>query len=391
MAGLAVPTFSFGGGAQARTPQEAARLRETTAALMARLQTPQNVGQGLGAIGNALVVRALNDRATAGEEAGQAHAADLLKTLQGGDPSQADLIGAVSDPWVASNPGESAVAQTLLQRGMQQSDPAYGLDMQYKQAQIDALKAKPAVTPTDDMRELSQINTERAAAGKPPLSMEDFLASKKGQGLEVVTNPDGTTTVTMGGSGKPLTEAQGKDVYYINQGTAALPALDQMGDSLTKLDEGAALGGTPLIGNYLKSSDYQQAEQAGRQFLNAILRKESGAAISETEDARYGNAYLPRPGDKAPVLAQKKAARANALLGIKMGLPAGAILAMTQAGVDFGALAKEATAPTGDPTTAAPAVVPTPGGAGPAPGAIEDGYRFKGGDPSDPKNWEAVT
>jgi hypothetical protein len=144
MAGLAVPTFSFGGGAQARTPQEAARLRQTTAALMARMSTPQNVGQGLGAIGNALVVNALNDRAAAGETAGQAHAADLLKTLQAGTPSQADLVGAVSDPWVAANPGESAVAQALLQRQMDASDPDSILKRQYTQAQIDALKAKPA-------------------------------------------------------------------------------------------------------------------------------------------------------------------------------------------------------------------------------------------------------
>lgn len=36
------------------------------------------------------------------------------------------------------------------------------------------------VTPTDEQRLLTQINAERTAAGKPEMSMEEFLASKKG-------------------------------------------------------------------------------------------------------------------------------------------------------------------------------------------------------------------
>lgn len=36
------------------------------------------------------------------------------------------------------------------------------------------------------------------------------------------------------------------------------------------------------------------------------------------------------------------------------------------------------------------ATTPEPGDSGPQPGAIEDGYRFRGGDPADPSSWERI-
>lgn len=350
---MALPSFAFGAGFDAKTPADVARNRKVYEALVQR-SMPQNLGEGLNRVGEVIAAMSARGRADDAEKLGRQHAADLVSGFKDG-ADESEIFAALSDPWLSENPGGSLVAQTLLQRKMKESDPDTSLDRQYKAAQIAALNAKPAVTPTDDMRELAQINAERAAAGTPPLSTEEFLASKGSNGLQVVTNPDGTTSITMGGSGKPLTEAQSKDVYFINQGSQALPTIDALGDALTNLGE-AVGSNVPVVGNYLKSPEYQQAEQAGRQFINALLRKESGAAVPESEDRRYGDAYLPRPGDQPPVLAQKKAARANALLGIKMGLNAPAILALQQGGVDFAKLSAEAAgeAPQGT-TTQTPA------------------------------------
>jgi hypothetical protein len=67
-----------------------------------------------------------------------------------------------------------------------------------------------------------------------------------------------------------------------------------------------SLSGIPLgIGNYAVSSDYQKFDQAQRDFINAVLRRESGAAISESEFDNARKQYLPQPGDGPEVLKQK--------------------------------------------------------------------------------------
>lgn len=69
----------------------------------------------------------------------------------------------------------------------------------------------------------------------------------------------------------------------------------------------------PLVGNSLVSSDFQKFDQARRNFINAQLRRESGAVIGPSEFAEGNRQYFPQPGDSKEVLAQKRAARATAI------------------------------------------------------------------------------
>lgn len=73
----------------------------------------------------------------------------------------------------------------------------------------------------------------------------------------------------------------------------------------------------PGVGNYAVSPEYQQAEQAQRDFINATLRRESGAAISPSEFENAQKQYFPQPGDKPPNLAQKARNRQTAIEGIR--------------------------------------------------------------------------
>jgi hypothetical protein len=75
----------------------------------------------------------------------------------------------------------------------------------------------------------------------------------------------------------------------------------------------AGLSKIPGVGNYLISNERQKFEQAKRDFINAQLRRESGAAISPTEFESADKQYFPVPGDKPEVIKQKEANRRAAI------------------------------------------------------------------------------
>jgi hypothetical protein len=124
--------------------------------------------------------------------------------------------------------------------------------------------------------------------------------------------------------GPKLTEGQSKDYNYYERGNAANGELAGNGNALTgtvdSLIRGIPVIGQSGIGNMLVSSDRQKAEQSGSEFINAILRKDSGAALTKEEQDIYGKTYLPQPGDSPEVLQQKENARTRALKGIQGGL-----------------------------------------------------------------------
>jgi len=72
-----------------------------------------------------------------------------------------------------------------------------------------------------------------------------------------------------------------------------------------------------LLPTSMQSSEAQQQEQAERNFINAVLREESGAVIGPTEFASAEKQYFPRAGDSADVIKQKKANRQQKLATFK--------------------------------------------------------------------------
>lgn len=72
-------------------------------------------------------------------------------------------------------------------------------------------------------------------------------------------------------------------------------------------------GNVPLIGNFVRSDEDKQFGQAKNDFISAVLRKESGAAISKDEYKNEDLKYFPQPGDTPKVIAQKSESRQRAI------------------------------------------------------------------------------
>lgn len=77
-----------------------------------------------------------------------------------------------------------------------------------------------------------------------------------------------------------------------------------------------AKSAVPFVGNNLVSSDFQAGEQSQRDFINALLRRESGAVISPSEFDNARKQYFPQYGDGETVIAQKARNREIAMQGI---------------------------------------------------------------------------
>ena len=118
------------------------------------------------------------------------------------------------------------------------------------------------------------------------------------QRVNVSTAPSGSILTD---AGKPMNDTQATSYGYAQRLVEADAIISQIGDQFTALRSYAG----QLLPNILKTDDRQRFEQAQRNFINSVLRKESGAVISEEEFKNARQQYFPQPGDSDAVLQQK--------------------------------------------------------------------------------------
>lgn len=240
------------------------------------------------------------------------------------DGGNANLMGVANGPQaLAAVQGQNLLSNVYLQGGGGVSTTEQGR----ASMAADAARARASDASADA--------TRRRAA----IAEAQFGLQRSGQ-----WNPGGRVAGgTAGGGELKLTEGQSKDMVYLRRGYEANALLDKYANNLTMTggDQGwrgiadSVVRGLPFglgegaAANVAVSGERQQAEQAAKEFLSAILRKDTGAAITNQEIEIYGKTYLPQPGDSESTLQQKARARQVALEAIETGLgPERARLAM---------------------------------------------------------------
>ena len=176
----------------------------------------------------------------------------------------------------------------------------------------------------------------------------------------------GNLTFIPGGPADPstpkgknsLNDTQAKALQFGSRMQASEEVLGKMATQGVNqpglLKRGADALGVGALANWTQSAEQQQVEQAQRDFINAALRRESGAAIADSEFANARTQYFPQPGDSAEVIAQKKQNRDLATRGILAEVPDAERRITQVRDVPAGAPAAQATAPGAAPAAALP-------------------------------------
>ena len=123
---------------------------------------------------------------------------------------------------------------------------------------------------------------------------------------------------------RALTEGQAKALTFSSRMLSAentLSELSQKGVNVSVPGSRTGFGIGAAI-NAVSSPEQQRLDQAKRDFINATLRRESGAVIADSEFDNADKQYFPQVGDSRAVIEQKARNRRSAIEGVRADVPA---------------------------------------------------------------------
>lgn len=250
---------------------------------------------------------------------------------------KASVIGNALESISGLSPQERAlkypqVRGQLIQSGMisEQDAPAEYDDGLYSQTLAQYQRTKPALE-NELLR--AQVAKAKFDSKGDPLNQELTKS-------QIAKNyADAKKTKGEAGEGKVPTQSQFTAATF---GTRAQQAENVFSELAKKgydptTGENSIKRKLPGFLEGFKDEDTKRQAQAERNFVNAILRRESGAAISPSEFESSEKQYFARHGDTPEVLKQKELNRKTAQAALNAeGAPAMGRIAQSMDGMEIG-------------------------------------------------------
>lgn len=221
---------------------------------------------------------------------GQLPIADVADATQATVPERGGFVFDTLDNPVARQRNDAARAAELdRQERLEQARQA--LQMLYTRETLAGQRQSAQNQFTAGQNALNRANARGVAA------------ANRQNSREVATIRSGSAN----GMQKPQ-EFNMKAALVTPRAVEAAALIDKLGTPATLAAKGFQK--IPVVGQYFTNDEQQQLQQAGEVFATAVLRLESGAAVSKQEAQSYAKQFIPQPGDTEDVLKQKAQLRA---------------------------------------------------------------------------------
>lgn len=247
-----------------------------------------------------------------------------------------DLNGSLQQR-LAQRDAQKTEAYNLLKQGqisqMDYNKLIQGAMLEDKQSIIEKRRMDAAIAQknAEDQDQSRQDSRFMAALNAQQQGINGNVPAFSKEDLQKMSLPDLMNQMKTVNPGQlpPLKENQSQDYGY---GQRMVYNEQVLNDLLNKTDKSGkpvfnpagttayaqSFGMYPEMG---KSAEYKTYEQAARNWVGALLRKESGAAISNAEYDQGLKQYFPLPGDTQEIMDQKSIRRQQALGGMISALP----------------------------------------------------------------------
>ena len=238
----------------------------------------------------------------------------VVSDLKWGFENYTDIISAMSEQEQANIKLAMDAQQDELDRQQKDYWNQVDADMKQQGLELDWYKATQKAPTAPTTKEVGGVLYQwdpttgnwSPAQGISNVDTRQFIQDPNNPAASI-PNPDYGKPIDTGAvqtlTGKPLTDSQSLSLGYGKRMADANVIISELEDQFTGTI--GIITGWKYFPSIFKTEDRLRIEQAERNFINAVLRRESGAAIAPSEFDSAAKQYFPQPGDTDKVLDQK--------------------------------------------------------------------------------------